>query len=137
MSVNKGLDPIYTKKYLSPEKDWQRIKNMLPEYKDVLNIFDDCVDENMSKMNSNIIIKIRDILDLKTQIFFDEPTELKATERLVDICLKHNATTYISGISGSKYMDLNLFSDNNIKVVFQDETKMVKKPIIDILKNKI
>ena len=39
MCVNKGLDPIYTKTYLSPEKDWKRIKDMLPDYKDVLNLF--------------------------------------------------------------------------------------------------
>ena len=137
MCVNKGLDPIYTKTYLSTEKDWKRIKDMLPEYKVVLDLFDDCIDSNLSKMNSNIIFKIKDILNIKTKIIFDYPTELKGTERLVDICLKNGATTYISGISGSKYMDLNLFSDNNIKVIFQDETKMVKKPIIDILKNKL
>jgi hypothetical protein len=137
MCVNKGLDPIYTKIYLSPEKDWKRIKDMLPEYKDVLNLFDDCVDSNLSKMNSNIILKIKNLLNIKTKIVFDYSTELKGTERLVDICIKNNATTYISGISGSKYMDLKLFSEKNIKVVFQDETKMVKKPIIDILKNKL
>jgi len=137
MSVNKGLDPIYTKTYLSPEKDWKRIKDMLPEYKDVLDLFDDCVDSNLSKMNSNIIFKIKDILNIKTKIIFDYPTELKGTERLVDICLKNGAKTYISGVSGSKYMDLTKFSDSNIKVIFQDETKMVKKPIIDILKNKL
>mgnify|MGYP000123426084 CR=1 FL=1 len=137
MCVNKGLDPIYTKIYLSPEKDWKRIKDMLPEYKDVLDLFDDCVDSNLSKMNSNIIFKIKDILNIKTKIIFDYPTELKGTERLVDICLKNGAKTYISGVSGSKYMDINKFSDNNIKVIFQDETKMVKKPIIDILKNKL
>jgi hypothetical protein len=137
MCVNKGLDPIYTKIYLSPEKDWKRIKDMLPEYKDVLDLFDDCVDSNLSKMNSNIILKIKNLLNIKTKIVFDYSTELKGTERLVDICIKNNATTYISGISGSKYMDLKLFSEKNIKVVFQDETKMVKKPIIDILKNKL
>ena len=137
MCVNKGLDPIYTKTYLNPEKDWKRIKNMLPEYKDVLNLFDDCVDSNLSKMNSNIIFKIKDLLNIETKIVFDYPTELKGTERLVDICLKNGAKTYISGVSGSKYMDLNKFSDNNIKVIFQDETKMIKKPIIDILKNKL
>lgn len=137
MCVNKGLDPIYTKTYLSPEKDWKRIKDMLPDYKDVLDLFDDCIDSNLSKMNSNIIFKIKDILNIKTKIIFDYPTELKGTERLVDICLKNRAKTYISGVSGSKYMDLNKFSDSNIKVIFQDETKMVKKPIIDILKNKL
>ena len=137
MSVNKGLDPIWTKTYLNPEKDWMRIKNMLPEYKNVLKIFDDCVDENLSRMNSNIIFRIRDILNIDTEIVFDYHTELKGTERLVDICLRNEATTYISGISGSKYLDLSQFDKNGIRVVFQDESKMIKKPIIDILKNKI
>ena len=137
MSVNKGLDPIWTKTYLNPEKDWMRIKNMLPEYKNVLKIFDDCVDENLSRMNSNIIFRIRDILNIETEIVFDYYTELKGTERLVDICLRNEATTYISGISGSKYLDLSQFDKNGIKVVFQDESKMIRKPIIDILKNKI
>lgn len=137
MSVNKGLDPIWTKTYLNPEKDWMRIKNMLPEYKNVLKIFDDCVDENLSRMNSNIIFRIRDILNIETEIVFDYHTELKGTERLVDICLRNEATTYISGISGSKYLDISQFDKNGIKVVFQDESKMIKKPIIDILKNKI
>lgn len=137
MSVNKGLDPIWTKTYLNPEKDWIRIKNMLPEYKNVLKIFDDCVDENLSRMNSNIIFRIRDILNIETEIVFDYHTDLKGTERLVDICLRNEATTYISGISGSKYLDLSQFDKNGINVVFQDESKMIKKPIIDILKNKI
>jgi hypothetical protein len=136
MSVNKGLDPIYTKTYLNPEKDWKRIKDMLPEYKDILTQFDDCLDSNLSKMNSNIIVKIKYILGLKTKIVFDYPTGLKGTERLVDICVKNGATTYISGISGSKYLDTKQFTDNDISLLFQNETKMVKKPIIDILKNK-
>jgi hypothetical protein len=76
-------------------------------------------------------------LDLKTQIVFDYGTELKGTERLVDICLSNNATTYIAGISGRKYLDISQFDSVNIKVEFQDETKMIKSPIIDILKNKI
>ena len=137
MSVNKGLDPIYTKSYLSPEKDWKRIKDMLPGYKDVLNLFDDCVDSNLSKMNSNIILKIKNLLNIKTKIVFDYPTELKGTERLVDICIKNNATTYISGISGAKYMDLTQFRENNINVIFQEKSKMISKPIIEILKDKI
>jgi hypothetical protein len=66
----------------------------------------------------------------------DYPTGLKGTERLVDICVKNGATTYISGISGSKYLDTKQFTDNDISLLFQNETKMVKKPIIDILKNK-
>jgi hypothetical protein len=137
MSVNKGLDPIYTKKYLNSQKDWTRIKNMLPEYKYVFSLFDDCVDDNLSIMNSNIILKIKDILNIKTEIIYDYSTQLTGTDRLVDICLRNNATTYISGISGKKYLELDKFHKNDINVEFQDETKMVRKPIIDIIKFKL
>ena len=40
-------------------------------------------------------------------------------------------------ISGSKYLDLGKFKSNNIDVVFQDEKSMIKKPVIEILKNKL
>ena len=137
MSVNKGLDPIHTKKYLNAQKDWTRIKNMLPEYKYVFSLFDDCVDDNLSIMNSNIILKIKDILNIKTEVIYDYSTQLTGEDRLVDICLRNNATTYISGISGKKYLELDKFNKSNINVKFQDETKMVRKPIIDIIKFKL
>jgi hypothetical protein len=137
MSVNKGLEPIHLKKYLNPEKDWIRIKNMLPEYKSILCLFDDCVSESLSETNSKIIFKIKELLDIKTEIVFDYPTKLTSSDRLVDICLKYGANKYISGISGSKYLELDKFKINGIEIVFQDEISMVKKPVIDIIKNKL
>lgn len=137
LSVNKGLDPIITKKYVNPIKDWQSIKNKLKNYNQVLNLFDDCISENLVETNTNIISKICQILNIETQILKDYPTELNSTERLVDICLYYGADTYLSGISGKNYLDMSKFKDKNIKVIFQDESKMIKRPIIDILKNKI
>jgi hypothetical protein len=137
MSVNKGLDPINTKIYVNHNKDWSRIKNNLPDYIEILELFDSCITDSLSETNSNIIFKIRDLLEIKTDIFFDYPTDLLSTDRLVDICLRYGGSTYISGISGSKYLDLDKFNRNNIKVVFQEEESMIKKPVIEILKNKL
>lgn len=137
MSVNKGLDPISSKKYLNVKNDWNKIKNKLPKYRNILDLFDDCIDDNLSITNSKIILKIKKLLDIQTEIVYDYPTNLKSTDRLIDICLKNNATTYISGVSGKKYLDLNLFHENNIQVIFQEEFNMNKIPIIDILKNKL
>jgi hypothetical protein len=133
MSVNKGLDPINTKTYLNPQKDWCRIKNMLPSYRKILEEFDPCITDNLASTNSNIIFKIKEMLQIKTEIALDYPTDLLSTGRLVDICLKHKATKYISGISGKKYLDLSMFEQNNIEVIFQDEKEMINKPIIDVL----
>ena len=136
LSVNSGLDPIVTKKYLNPIKDWNRIKSNLSDYSDLLNQFDDLIKVDLVETNTEIIKKICNILDIKTEILFDYPTNLTSTDRIVDICLNYNADTYLSGISGRNYLELNKFEENGIKVIFQDESKMVKKPILEVIKNK-
>jgi hypothetical protein len=135
MSTNKGLDPIITKKYLNPEKDWVRIKNMLPEYRSILGLFDECISDSLSETNSKIIIKIKKLLNIETEILFDFQTNLTSTDRLVDICLKYGAKTYISGMSGRVYIDIDKFKNNGIDVIFQQKETMIKLPILEILKN--
>lgn len=137
MSVNKGLDPITTKKYLNPEKDWNSIKNKLPQFKDVFPLFDDCISESLVDTNMRIITKICNILEIKTELLLDYETDLTSTDRLVDICLHFGADTYLSGISGKNYLEMKKFEDKNIKVIFQDEKEMIKNPILDLLKNKL
>jgi len=45
--------------------------------------------------------------------------ESKSTERLVDVCKKIGADTYVSGSGGKSYLDEGLFERNNIKLVYQ------------------
>jgi hypothetical protein len=42
------------------------------------------------------------------------------TGRLVDICLKSGADTYLSGAGGQNYLDLDQFETEGISVIFQD-----------------
>lgn len=133
MSTNKGLEPIVNKRYVSNVKDWKTIKGGLHQYSKILNQFDDCITDNLSITNINIIKKICQMLSIKTEIVTDYPTNLVSTERLVDLCKTYHATTYLSGSSGKNYMDLSLFEQSNIKVEFQEEKDMIKKPILEIL----
>ena len=137
LSTNRGLEPIINKKYVNYVKDWLKIKNNLKEYKEVLDVFDDCITENLSETNSKIIKKVCNILDIKTEIVFDYPTDLKSTERLIDICVKHGATEYVAGSSGKKYMDIKLFEDRNINVSFQSTNKEDMIPIVEVLKKQL
>jgi len=132
LPVNKGLTPLNEKKYINPLVAWEGIKNALPKYP-VLTYFDDCIKESLVETNSEIIRKIAYFLAIETKITDDYPTELTSTERLVDICKSRGATEYLSGISGKKYLDLALFDKAGIKVIFQDEDKIDKRPIIQIL----
>ena len=128
MSVNKGLEPITDKKYLNPEKDWNKIKANLKQYCHILDELDECISDNLFETNVSIIRKLCSILDIKTEIVLDYPTDLKSTERLVDICKHYGATKYLSGPSGKKYLDLSAFP-SNIEVEYQSE--QTKKPVLE------
>lgn len=136
MSTKSGLVSITEKEYINHKKDWDKIKTNLKEYK-FLELFDDCFSNSLSNTNVNIIKKIAEILEIKSKIELDFPTESTGTDRLVEICKKNNAKTYISGISGKKYLEQEKFHLAGINLEFQDESSFIKKPIVEILKEKI
>lgn len=63
-----------------------------------------------------------EILGIKTPYLF--ASELapagNKTELILDICSKVKADTYLSGAGARDYMDLNLFQNAGIKVIWQD-----------------
>lgn len=133
LSVNKGLDLIFQKLYLNVQKDWNKIKIKLPEFQKYLNLFDDCIYSNLFITNTLIIKRLRDLLKFKTKIVLDYATNLKGTERLVDLCKHYKATEYLSGPSGKHYLDFSLFEKENIKVTIQDQTNIPKISAVEYL----
>jgi len=131
MSVKKGLEPIRDKIYLNPKNDWDRIKNKLPDYKSILDEFDNYIFTSLEKTNILIIKKLCELLNIKTEIVIDYPTELKSSDRLVDLCIKHKATEYFSGVGAKEYLDENKFHTNDIKVIYQETS--IKKHTLEIL----
>lgn len=127
MSVSSGLEQIKNKVYVDHETDWARIKYNTK--KDVLKYFDDSISRKLASTNISIIKRIADMLGIETNIVYDYETELKGTERLVDLCVKYNATEYLSGISGKNYLELEKFG--KIKVRFQENIDT--RPIIDLI----
>ena len=47
-------------------------------------------------------------------------TEARGSQRILDICKAVGATTYVSGVSGREYLDLEEFERVNIEVEFQE-----------------
>lgn len=132
MSVNSGSkDLISQKKYVNPEVDWKRIKQNLSQYDHILSRFDHFINEELDLTNIGIVVEICRLLDIHTIIDYDFKTEKKGTERLVEICKHYNATTYLSGSSGKKYLNLDLFRNENIEVEYQ--TGQNYEPIIKTL----
>ena len=133
LGVIKGNDPIIDKKYKNPKEDWETIKRKLPQYKSILDEFDDLISERLWETNNKIIKLIASKLNISTTIETDYPTNKKRSERLLDICKKFKATNYLSGPSGRNYLDFNIFKEENIKVTFPDDSKSIKKPILQCL----
>lgn len=128
----KTLEPINNKHYVDASADWQRIKRQFPTYEKLLSKFDDCINNHLATCNINMILRQFEIMGIKKQVIYDHETDLKASERLVDLCKKAGADTYLSGPSGKNYMDLKPFEDAGIKVVFQEPMQNAKSPL-DVL----
>jgi hypothetical protein len=133
MSVNKGLEPIVDKRYVGHEKDWNKIKTNLRDKKLVLADYDSCINDSLYETNHNIIIKTLKKLNIHTAIEYDSSTNLASTDRLVEICKSLNATTYLAGRGGTKYMDMNKFEEAGIKVEIQTVSVEQSIHVLDIL----
>ena len=133
LRVKKGNKPIIEKEYINAKEDWETIKRKLPNYKELLGSMDYCVSNNLLETNTKIIKHICDKLSITTEIVSDFPTKLKKSERLLQICKKYNATQYLSGPSGINYLDTEIFKKSNIDVLYQDNSKVNKTPILQCL----
>jgi hypothetical protein len=79
--------------------------------------------EYLSPLNIYSIEKISKALGIKKRFIKSSelaPLENGATDRLIDICRKLGADTYISGAGGRSYLELGKFDEAGIKVQFQE-----------------
>ncbi len=76
----------------------------------------------LAQVNWASIAWLREQLGIDTDwCWASQLGELSAdpTGRLVDICRRVGADTYLAGVDGAKYMDLEQFEKAGIKVIFQ------------------
>jgi hypothetical protein len=78
--------------------------------------------EKLSAINSVSMEMLRGFLDVRGRVELSSrfPVEGAASLRLVNLCRKFGADTYLAGAGGRDYMDMELFERAGIKVVFQE-----------------
>lgn len=76
----------------------------------------------LSDINREMIKIICNILGIQTKITLDRDYQIidGQTERLLDLCQKAGATTYLSGPAAKNYFDMDLFQRNGITVEWMD-----------------
>jgi len=115
---NNGQELIKDKKYIEPMKSWNKIKRRL---KIDLSIFDDCFIDGLAETNMKIIRKICTLLKIDTsKLVLDYDTSLKGAGRNIDICRHFGCDTYLSGPSGSKYMQIIDKKVDGMNVIVQN-----------------
>ena len=79
---------------------------------------------NIFDLNFETIKQVFVWLNIKTKIVIESELDVsgQTTERLVNVCKKLGADTYISGIGGKKYLDEKLFEKNKIILKYQNYT---------------
>jgi hypothetical protein len=125
MSVEKGLDFIKIKRYIDAKRDWERIKQQLPEYKHILSEMDCIISNDLYETNKSIINYLMDKLNIKTKMVEDYPTDFTSTARLVDLCKHYGATTYLAGQGSREYLDESLFTEAGIQVEYQNNLNTI------------
>lgn len=135
---------------LDNNSDWQKnhLKNIKIHYshakyfKDYIGFFEKLYAQkwlNLIDLNVHIIRFI--LLDLKINkdIYFESELNISGekTERIINICKKLNADTYLSGAGGKDYLDSQAFKKESIKLVYQDfkhpEYEQCYKPFIPFM----
>jgi len=116
-SVKLGT-PICDVTYCAPQSNWESLCRRLPDFASKLELFGDCVSSSLLGTNLCIIRKGFELLGVNSEIALDSATPLKRTERLVDIVKRFDGDVYLSGPSGSKYLNEDLFSSEGISVEY-------------------
>lgn len=104
------------------------------KYKDILERIIKIYDEDwqrLAELNFAIIKLFSEILEIKSELIFDEESEGKKWELLINVCKRHEATTYISGIGAKDYMTDEYFNElnkNNINHQFIEHNTTADYP---------
>ncbi len=112
--------PLNTKKIItsvmSNYKKAKFFENYFDKFSEILNQSDD----NLCRLNTELIKWILLELEIKTQIVNAselDNIEGERTERLVSICKQLSGTKYLMGLGAKKYQDDELFVKNKIDII--------------------
>jgi hypothetical protein len=78
--------------------------------------------ESLALLNIYIIKYLLKDLSIDTPLYFESDLDITTakTERIVDICLKLKADTYLSGAGGRAYIEEDKFVSSGLKLSYQD-----------------
>jgi len=115
----------YSKKWVSKHKssieyNYEKAPYFEEYWKDIELILDKSW-EKLIDLNMELINYFITKLEINTKTVFSSELNINKTgsEKLLEICKDLQVDTYLSGEFGRNYLDINLFQQENIKVIFE------------------
>ncbi len=105
------------------ERNYKKSNYFDSIYPTLQKIYKGLRSDKLIDINIEIINFICKYLEIDTQISFSSDIKNKNVEksnRILDICINKNATTYITSSKSKNYLDENLFKNNKINIEFED-----------------
>lgn len=89
-----------------------------------------CPATALSEINRFFIEKVCQVLDIRTPILDSRDFCLEGDkqQRIISLCKALGADEYLSGPAARSYIDLKLFNDNGINVIWQDYSRYPSYP---------
>ncbi len=116
-------DPQWAKKHWTSISCNYARAEYFDQYKDeVAEFYRDLDTTNLSEINLRFLKWVCNLFSIKTRITRADEYELHDDRnmRLVNLCKQVGASTYISGPLAKNYLDVGLFTENDIKVIWMD-----------------
>jgi hypothetical protein len=129
--VNDKVYTIWVNKFLKTiEQSYKKAPYFAIVYEIINQLFDFCDSKkSISELNYCILCSICEYLGITTELVKSssiyENSHLKAQERLIDICLLENISTYINPIGGIALYDKTSFKSNGINLFFLKSNPIV------------
>ena len=96
-----------------------------PYFKEHFSFFEELYSKHWERLidiNIHIIKYMIKEFSIHTPIYFESElgTQGKKTDRIIEICGKLKAGTYLSGIGGKEYLEIEKFTASGIALIYQD-----------------
>lgn len=112
----------WQRKHLTSLKVWYSSSNFFNEY---FSFFEQVYAkkwERLVDLNVHIINYILKQLFISKPIYFESQLDIVGigTDRIIEICKKLKADTYLSGIGGKEYLEEQKFIKANVRLIYQN-----------------
>lgn len=126
--IEVSSNKIWKKKFL---KTIENSYSKAPFYNEVYPVLEDIINHNetnLAKYITHSISKVCEYLEITTRLVISsdiaKDNELKAQDKVIEICKKLDAREYYNAIGGKELYSYSDFENNNVKLKFLETCKI-------------